>query len=161
MCVYSIVCVENAYVYIRICTVHVYIFIYIMLWHLHKHVLTHTHTKKKKKKIRASALVHVALTEVHGTRPYPRVSRKHIHPLHTGPYVVDLQPAPHTTPKPLHPHHTRLSDAVCMLLNYRAVCCRPTEPETIPKQFHPLHSRLYVADLQGLKPPQNMHPPRY
>ena len=148
----------------------IYTYMYCTCLYIHIHnamtlaqtcTYAHTHTKKKKKKIRASALVHVALTEVHGTRPYPRVSRKHIHPLHTGPYVVDLQPAPHTTPKPLHPHHTRLSDAVCMLLNYRAVCCRPTEPETIPKQFHPLHSRLYVADLQGLKPPQNMHPPRY
>ena len=38
---------------------------------------------------------------------------------------------------------------------YWAVCRRPTGPETTPKPLHPQHTGLYVADLQGLKPPQS------
>ena len=73
-----------------------------------------THTHQKKRKTRASALVHVALTEVHGTRPYPRVSRKHSHPLHTGLYVVDLQG--------LKPPQSRSIPSIlgCMSPTYRA-----------------------------------------
>ena len=90
---------------------------------------------------------------------------------------------PEATPKPLHSS----SILCCMLstyttpkattsLLYWAVCCQSTGPEatpkllhsssilccmlstyTTPKPLHPFYTGLYVANLQGLKPPQSRY----
>ena len=99
---------------------------------------------------------------------------KPLHPFDTGLYVANLQglKPPYTTPYVVNLHQPKATTS----LLYWAVCCQSTGPEatpkplhsssipccmlstyTSPKPLHPFYTGLYVANLQGLKPPQSRY----
>ena len=108
-------------------------------------------------------------------------SPKPLHPFDTGLYVANLQGLKppqsryillYTMLYVVNLHHPKATTS----LRYWAVCCQSTGPEatpkplhsssilccmlstyTTPKPLHPFDAGLYVANLQGLKPPQSRY----
>ena len=95
----------------------------------------------------------------------PETIPKQFHPHHTGLYVADHRAWNHPKATPFSPYWTVYRQTPNPLLpQYWAVRRRPAEPDTTPKRRIHHDTRLsvccqstglYVANLQGLKPPQS------